>query len=306
MMQIGIDSYCYHRRYGEIRPGERPPIERPWPRRADEVIKHATTLGVEWLFLETCYLPEPDALRALPGRDSGMHLGFSWGHPWPQGAMHGLDGGRSQAAVEDAMQWIEVAGRLRHPLMRITAGSPVSRGADPSDRLVERLVEPLRRVTSHAEAAGVRLALENHGDLSSVEILALLSLVSSDALGVCLDNINLIRVGDDMATGSRLLAPHAFLVQLKDCLDGDPRVPGGPISTALGEGSVNLVRVLEILRGAAFAGPVCIEFGSLGPDLVNEFAMLGRSVAWLEAQTVFFSTTRPLDSEERPPHDRVR
>ena len=181
--------------------------------------------------------------------------------------------------------------RLRHPLMRITAGSPVSRGADPSDRLVERLVEPLRRVTSHAEAAGVRLALENHGDLSSVEILALLSLVSSDALGVCLDNINLIRVGDDMATGSRLLAPHAFLVQLKDCLDGDPRVPGGPISTALGEGSVNLVRVLEILRGAAFAGPVCIEFGSLGPDLVNEFAMLGRSVAWLEAQTVFFSTT---------------
>ena len=55
--------------------------------------------------------------------------------------------------------------------------------------------------------SGVRLALENHGDLTTAQLLALMRLVDSPVLCICLDNVNLPRVGDNMVTSSELLAP---------------------------------------------------------------------------------------------------
>ena len=139
----------------------------------------------------------------------------------------------------------------------------------------------MRRAVERAADVGVRLALENHGDLRVVDILDLFARVDRSDLGVCLDNVNLIRVGDDMGEGTRALAPHTLLVQLKDHEAGDPAVPGGPVCTALGEGVANLGGVLAILEDAGFEGPVCVELASLGPADVDELAMIGRSVAWL-------------------------
>ena len=279
-MQVGIDSYSYHRRYGETRPGETP-VAEPWPLRAEPVLDHAVALRVDALFLETCYLPEPDALDRASQRRDGLRIAFSWGHPWPAGRFHGLEGGRSYGAEQELGRWIEAAARFGHDVLRITAGSPASRGDEPAAVLVERLVGPLRRAADHAAERGVRLALENHGDLRVADILGLLARVDRPGLGVCLDNVNLIRVGDDMAEGTRALAPHTLLVQLKDHEDGDPTVWGGPVCTALGEGVADLDGLLAILAAAGFDGPVCVELASLGQTDVDELAMIERSVAWL-------------------------
>ncbi|MFP5343319.1 MAG: sugar phosphate isomerase/epimerase family protein, partial [Candidatus Limnocylindria bacterium] len=88
-------------------------------------------------------------------------------------------------------------------------------------------------------------------------------------------------VGDDMADGTRALAPHTLLVQLKDHLAGDPTVWGGPVCTALGEGVADLDGLIAILADAGFDGPVCVELASLGPDDVDEMAMIERSIRWL-------------------------
>jgi sugar phosphate isomerase/epimerase len=283
-MQVGIDSYSYHRRYGEIRVGESPSRDAAWPPEPGPVLRHARATGADAVFLETCYLPEPEAIDAALLADAGpaLRVGFSWGHPWPSGRFHGLDGGRSYGAEQELERWIEAAARLGQDVLRITAGSPASRGDEPAHVLVERLVGPVRRAADHAAERGVRLALENHGDLRVQDILDLFERVGRpDVLGVTLDNVNLIRVGDDMAEGTRALAPHTLLVQLKDHLAGDPTVWGGPVCTALGEGDADLDGLIAILADAGFDGPVCVELASLGPDDVDELAMIERSVAWL-------------------------
>jgi sugar phosphate isomerase/epimerase len=280
-MQVGIDSYSYHRRYGETRPGETP-VDNPWPLTPDPVLAHARATGVDALFLETCYLPDPERLGDGVRR-AEFDVAFSWGHPWPAGAHHGLDGGRSWAAEQDLARWIQAAGRLGHGTLRITAGSPASRGDEPAAVLVERLAGPVRRSADRAAEVGLRLALENHGDLRAADILELLERVDRPNLGVCLDNVNLIRVGDHMLAGTSALAPFALLAQLKDHLAGDPTVPGGPISTALGEGVAPLDGVIARLAAAGFRGPVCVEIASLGAGDHDELALVERSVRWLRA-----------------------
>ena len=285
-MQVGIDSYSYHRRYGEARAGEASSSFDPWPLEPGPVLRHARTTRADVVFLETCYLPEPEAIDATSLAEAGpiLGVGFSWGHPWPSGRFHGLDGGRSYGAEQELGRWIEAAARMGHDLLRITAGSPASRGDEPAEVLVERLVGPTRRAADHAEDLGVRLALENHGDLRVSDILALMDAVDRPGtLGVCLDNVNLIRVGDDMADGTRALAPHTLLVQLKDHEPGDPTVWGGPVCTALGDGVADLDGLIAILASAGFDGPVCVELASLGPSDVDELAMIDRSVTWLRA-----------------------
>ena len=282
-MRVGIDSYSYHRRYGEERAGEAPSREVAWPLEPGPVLRHARESGADDVFLETCYLPEPESIDGgqLETQAGRVAVGFSWGHPWPAGRFHGLDGGRSFGAERELGRWIEAAARMGHDLLRITAGSPASRGDEPAAVLVERLVGPVRRAADHAADRGIRLALENHGDLRVVDILDLFARVDRPNLGVCLDNVNLIRVGDDMAEGTRALAPHTLLVQLKDHEAGDPTVWGGPVCTALGEGVADLDGLLAILAAAGFDGPVAVELASLGPDDVDELAMIERSVAWL-------------------------
>ncbi len=283
-MRVGIDSYSYHRRYGELRPGETPASAQPWPPLPAPVLAHARRLGVDDLYLETCYLPEPEAITASMLEAGGVQVGFSWGHPWPEGAFHGLDGGRTPAAEDHLARWVAAAARLGHPVMRITLGSPASRGTEPAAVLVDRLVEPTRRAAERAGEAGLRLAIENHGDLRADEVLEVIARTRVSNLGVTLDNVNLIRVGDDMLEGTRLLAPHTLLVQLKDHPPTpDPTVWGGPISVALGEGVAPLRGILDILQQAGFDGPVCVELASLGGGEVDELAMIERSVRWLRA-----------------------
>lgn len=286
-MQVGIDSYSYHRRYGEQRDGEAPSRHAPWLFEPGPVLRHAVEVEADVIFLETCYLPPPEAITAAtlaPATDHGVRVGFSWGHPWPSGAYHGLDGGRSPGAEVELRRWIDTCSRLGHDLLRITAGSPASRGDEPAEVLVDRLIAPMRRAADYAADRGVRLGLENHGDLRAVDVLAVLERVDRPAvLGVTLDNVNLIRVGDDMIEGTRALARHTFLVQLKDHRAGDPTVWGGPECTVLGEGVADLDELIGILAQAGYRGAVCVELASLGADDVDELAMVADSVAWLRA-----------------------
>lgn len=282
-MRVGIDSYSYHRRYGELRAGESATGFAPWAREPGPVLEHARKLAVDDVFLETCYLPEPELVSAETLAPSGpVSVGFSWGHPWPEGAFHGLDGGRTPAAEDQLARWIELCHRLGHSVMRITAGSPASRGTEPGAVLVRRLVEPTRRAADRAAEVGLSLAIENHGDLTAAELDELIDRADRPNLGVTLDNLNLIRLGDGMVEGTQRLAPRTLLVQLKDHEPTDDHtVWGGAVCTALGEGVAPLDEILDVLDEAGFEGPVCVELASLGSGPVDELAMIERSVAWL-------------------------
>ncbi|MBM3476855.1 MAG: sugar phosphate isomerase/epimerase [Armatimonadetes bacterium] len=106
-----------------------------------------------------------------------------------------------------------------------TLGSPVLRtfvggfrwhseitGAD----LVAQATENLREVVPVAEQLGVRIAIENHLDLTTDELLDLLRAVGSDYLGVCLDTGNGLGLLEDPVAVAEALAPYTFTTHLKE------------------------------------------------------------------------------------------
>lgn len=275
-MRLGIDSYSYHRLLGELRRGEPEP-----PRRfgdgALDPLRHARSLGVEVVSLETCYLDPPGRLdvEALAREAGPLEVVFAWGAP------NGLEFGRRPEALDDLLGWIRLARSLGHRLLRIVVAGPSLRGAEPVEAQLARTVEPLRR----AAAEGLVLAIENHGDLRAAELRDLLERADRPELGVCFDTANAPRVGDDAVEAARLLAPWIRMVHLKDV---EPPAAAadyvaGPRSVPYGEGVIPIPRVLDELRAAGFDGPLCVEIAQLGPG-DDELELVERCVGWLRAR----------------------
>ena len=139
---------------------------------------------------------------AIPGRPAPSTASMVAGHrPRRTTSRAGSRRPRDWVTRSCASRWA-VAGVARHGA-RGGAGRP-ARSRPPAGR------------RSGPREVGLRLAIENHGDLRAEDLLEVIERVGSPNLGVTLDNVNLIRVGDDMIEGTRMLASRTLLVQLKD------------------------------------------------------------------------------------------
>ena len=79
-MKIGIDSYCYHRYFGEIYDFQQDPGKRI---TFDHFLKRSNELGVDVVSLETCFFPENDQDFLKKLKDQIIELVWTvvaWGH----------------------------------------------------------------------------------------------------------------------------------------------------------------------------------------------------------------------------------
>lgn len=255
-MKVGIDSYCFHRYFGEIHlANEQDPGTR-WT--AFDLIAFAQHVGAEGLSLETCYMPALDQgflseLRAALDH-AGLDRILAWGHPV------GLERGSSRAALDDLKRHIPSALALNCHTMRITAsGSPYS--PELEAEFVRNLDPMLHEALRAAEDQGVILAIENHGDLNADAMLRLLARMDSPNLKVTLDTGNLLAVKDDPVEGARKLAPFVAATHIKDLVIEPNALTGAPTwsCTPTGKGMVNVPAILDHLRSAGYNGLLCIE-----------------------------------------------
>jgi sugar phosphate isomerase/epimerase len=207
-----------------------------------------------------------------------MELALAWG------ASNGLGFGTLPAALDDLLAWIDATAAAGIGLLRVVAAGPAFRGREPVEAQIARTVAPLAEAAARAAEGGVFLAVENHGDLAAAELADLLERVGDARLGVCLDTANLLRLGDDVLAGTRLLAPRTLMVHLKDVEPLATAIDhvSGPASVCHGTGVVPLEGVLATLGEAGFAGPVCVEVAQLRPG-ADERELVRAGVSWLRA-----------------------
>jgi sugar phosphate isomerase/epimerase len=277
-MKLAIDSYCYHRYFGEVYPD----LQRPAARTMTvwDFLRRARQLGVAGVSLESCFLPVEedgflDRLRATLD-EMGLERVWAWGHP------NGLGSGTDRAAEKDLVRNLGHARRLGATVMRIVGGSRRTRPPRWSlhkRRLTRALAGPVRAAEDH----GVVLAIENHIDLLADEMVDLLRTIASPWLGVCLDTANNLRLFEDPLAVARALAPWARATHVKDVgvLRGDPKQFAFWPSVPLGAGLVDVLAIVEILRQVKYRGLLAIEVDFLHPEYGDEDRAVARSVKYL-------------------------
>ena len=278
-MKVGIDNYCYHRFFGEIYaqqkdPGRRITIE--W------FVDRAKQLGVDGVSLESCFFPgfEPAYLDGLKSQldAAGLMRVFAWGHP------DGLEGGKSKSAYKEMVEMIPHARRLGADVMRVVGSSLMFRFENHQEQ-IERLTGMFREAVRIAADHGVKLAIENHIDFTSDEIVQLLDQVDSDHLGVNFDTANFARLLDDPVKGMRKLAPRVLATHIKDLkVNAQASVDDWFFfsSTPVGDGFVDNLALARLLKEAGYKGFLAVETDFLHPDYADEDEAVAQSVVALK------------------------
>jgi 3-oxoisoapionate decarboxylase len=262
-VKVGIDSYCYHRFFGEVYPQQQAP-----PRRLslEDFLSRARELEVDGVSLESCFFPRFDSSylagikKLLDG--FGFDRVYAWGHP------DGLEGGLNERAYEDMVASIEHARAIGADVMRVVGSSLMFRN-QPHQPQLERLTRMFSDAMKLAEKSGVRLAVENHIDFNSDEMLSLIRAVDSPFLGINFDTGNFVRLLDDPIKGMEKLAKHVYATHIKD-LKPQKGVAADEwyffSCTPVGDGIVDNLQLARLLARAGYQGFLAVEIDFLHPD----------------------------------------
>jgi sugar phosphate isomerase/epimerase len=266
-MKVGIDSYCYHRFFGEVYPEQVKPSKEM---SLEDFIKRAHDLKVDGVSLESCFIPRFDSgyLSEIKGMldEYGLDRVYAWGHP------DGLEGGKNEKAYEEMVEHIDYAEAIGAKVMRVV-GSSLEFRFEPHGPQIEKLSEMFSKAVKISENKGIKMADENHIDYNPEEMLQIISNVNSPNFGINFDTGNFMRVLADPIEGMEKLAKHTFATHVKDLKPEK----GQSVSnwhffacTPVGDGLVNNKKLAQLLKDAGYEGFLAVEIDYLHPDYKND------------------------------------
>jgi sugar phosphate isomerase/epimerase len=258
-MLLGLHTYSlYHHGLGQDWGG----FQLPWPRQMStfEMFDLGIRLGLDGFHLddgaleslERPYLEEV----ARAAQEKGLYLEYNMT----------FDFGDLGVGIEhDLLEAVETAQALGSDTVKISMDmsrpSPLS-GSHFHPQVMPILEETINRLKAAAPAAqtaGIRLALENHCDSFSEEILWVLDQVGAENVGACLDTVNAMHMTEDPLVAAKNLAPRAFTNHFRDNKVNILRDGFKMQGVACGEGDINLRKVYELLRDEAPCERINIE-----------------------------------------------
>jgi len=248
-VRVGLDSYSYRFAAGiwSYRPAR--------PLTPKDYIDKAVEMGVaavqfadvrHFANLEPAYLREIGAYA----RQRQIRLEF----------------GTGGTAFERLREALKACEHLGCDLVRTFVGA--KRWSDvPIRRQIEQAIADLKRAVPLAKDRGLRIVIENHQDLTSGELLQIIEGVGDPAVGVCLDTGNPLAVLEDPVEAAERLAPFTYTTHIKDYRVVRSAEGFRLVGCVLGQGDVDLVRVVEILRSASPVSGLCLNVESTLEDI---------------------------------------
>jgi len=267
-MHTGIDSYCYHRYFGEVYDG----IENPakYKMTLEDFIKRAIELGVNGVSLETCFIPsfDQDYLKKIKEllAEGSLDAVVAWGHP------NGLEGGKNEGAIKDLEKHFRTCEILGVDILRMV-GSSLAFRHEAHLPQIEKISNMLKGSVKKAEDKGIKLAIENHFDFETDEILMIVDNMDSEYFGVTFDTGNCLRYGEDPVESVKKLGKNIFATHTKDVLPlygGNPKDWYYYACTPLGEGVVNIPGIVNVLQEQGYQGLIAVEIDYLHPKFGDD------------------------------------
>jgi len=165
--------------------------------------------------------------------------------------------------LREAVRCCSVLGAkiLRFHLTPVLEGGRAARGAEwPA--LVAHARDTLVRESPRVGDAGLTLAIENHQDLGSEELVEIAERLGPHA-GICFDTGNPFAVGEDPVAFARRAAHRIRHVHLKDYVAQFTEDGFRLLRCSIGDGAVPFAEIASVLADAATPLVASIEPGAL-------------------------------------------
>lgn len=279
-LKVGIDSYSYHRFFGEVYPQQTEPDNSL---STMEFLERAHELGVAGVSLESCFIEsfDSDYLKELKAAldEYDFDRVWAWGHP------DGLEAGQNEEALDDMIGHIEYAKAIGADIMRVVGSSLAFRN-QPHGPQLKKLRKMFKKAVKVAEDMDVKLAVENHFDYNADEYLALLEDIDSPYFGLTFDTGNFMRMLDEPVTAMEKLGEYVYATHIKD-LKITPGVAADEwfffSSVAVGDGYINMNKLARQLANLEYTGMLAVELDYPHPEVgTNEDAAVEKSVKYLQ------------------------
>jgi L-ribulose-5-phosphate 3-epimerase len=230
---------------------------------ASDAVMHLADLGfndVEVVIFPPHLWPtelDPGERRDIPRRlaDRGVAV-RSFCFPFDDNNLNSLLPEIRSLTVEMYRRVIDLAGDWGVPYLLLLPGKVHPFFPPPFEPMLEWLVEAIRELAPHAEAAGVRLLVENIPSTflpTSEHLMMALDKAGVDNVGINLDVCNALSAGEDPCVALRRVKDRLGLVHLAD------RGPEHHEKQPIGGGIVDFEPVAETLRNIGYQGYSMLE-----------------------------------------------
>jgi sugar phosphate isomerase/epimerase len=247
-MHLGMHTYSlYHHGIAEDWAG----FQLPWPKQMDirQLMDYVSAIGLEGIHLDDRAFDSLNESHLHSVREyaerQNLYLEYNFAMP----------SSNYDAAVQhDIEEGIAIAKAIGADVaklgMNLSRPHPVAASKFHPEVMVQlkNVVAKLKHAAALAQESGVRIAVENHTDAFSEEVIWVLEQVDHPSIGACIDTVNALHVTEDPITAVENLAPIAFTNHFRDA-----RIiikPDGFKLTGVvvGEGDLDMKRAYELIK----------------------------------------------------------
>src|SRR5205807_6897589 len=256
MMRIGLAVYGTVFSMGIHPASTRPPI------RSRQLMDRALVAGLEGVELPASLLQGEDIEDVVQyAREHGLFITLASGGYAPDKLMKDIElGARVGVGTGRTAVGGAKIGGDRRPL------------AGRWQSFLQEVLAGVRKATIVAEHAGVNLAVENHQDLASEELLWLCESIGSPRFGITLDTGNPLATAEEPVNFARRVAPYVKNVHVKDYQVYMSNEGYRLVRCPLGQGVVDFPALFAILSATCPHITMSIELGALEARYVRVLA----------------------------------
>ena len=258
-MQLGLHTYSlYHHGIAEDWAG----FQSPWPKQMDiwQLMDYVSALGLEGIHLDAKAFDTLDESHFHSVRDyageRNLYLEYNFAMSSSQydaNVQHNIEEGIAIAKA--------IGADVAKLGMNLSRPHPVAASKFHPELMVqlENVIAKLKHAAPLAQEAGVKIAVENHTDAFSEEVVWVLEQVDHPWIGACIDTVNALHVTEEPISAVENLAPRAVTNHFRDA-----RIIIKPYGfkltgVAVGEGDLDMKRAYELIKANPAVNRLNIE-----------------------------------------------
>jgi sugar phosphate isomerase/epimerase len=241
-IKLGLFSYSYHLAFG-----------------AHDVFKPSKKINF-FDFLDKCkYMGldgiQIDAMHLESFEDSYINKIIDRCNEYGFYIEYGVTG----VSEEHLLTQLEIAKKFGSAILRTYIGfDPSDKNINPGMEIKEA-IRVLNIVKVKAEEYNIKIAIENHCDLKTDELIALIQSVNSPFVGVCVDLGNFMIHLENPVDSVRKLAPYIVNTHLKDYNSKMENWGFQTFGVACGDGKIDLRAIVKILLEECHLDRIMLE-----------------------------------------------